>query len=428
MWFERLTGFRERDVNDFASQFILDGDHLTSRPNGRRMRHGRFETPTLGELRQRARDSERRPAGKTSLREVVADVKVLHTDPANAGALFQVASQFNTLEMVSPDVTPEAGIDGYERDPTQGPACAIACGAGLIYRNYVVPVDGHIGQSKEHQVNCLADLTTTLGVSINMRNGYALPDRAQLDELYDRLHNIDEPERHALMGHLRIGLQTDPEVTLRDAGHVVSQSYCSAVPVAYARHPAAKWEPLARLILDATYEATLAAAAINAERTGNNTVYLTLVGHGAFANPTPWVLDAITRAMRTAANTDLDVAIVSYGSTRPELQQLLHPSSTWADPLFNEKVHQWGLRGDPHLWDELHDALSSQPSPTTANELEQLIIGEVRRLCGTDLTTTHDAAVHIERYPTTGMSGGNVDPAYWREHLIPLLISRYAAS
>ena len=88
---------------------------------------------------------------------------------------------------------------------------------------------------------------------------------------------------------------------------------------------------------------------------------------------------------------------------------------------------QWRLRGDPHPSDELRAAVSSQPWPATANELEQLITRELRRLCGTDLTTTHDTAVRIERYPTTGMSGGH-DPTYWRKHLIPLLISRYPTS
>ncbi len=52
--------------------------------------------------------------------------------------MFQVASQFNLLEMISPNVTPDDGIGIYENDPTQGPACAIACGAGTIYRNYLV--------------------------------------------------------------------------------------------------------------------------------------------------------------------------------------------------------------------------------------------------------------------------------------------------
>ena len=62
--------------------------------------------------------------------------------PENAGALFQVASQLNLLEMTGPEVTPEDGVTIYQDDRTQGPACAIAAGAATIYRNYFAPVGG----------------------------------------------------------------------------------------------------------------------------------------------------------------------------------------------------------------------------------------------------------------------------------------------
>jgi len=62
----------------------------------------------------------------------------LHCDIENTNALFQAASQFNLLEMIVPHISPEQGVDRYENDFTQGPACAIACGAGTIYRNYFV--------------------------------------------------------------------------------------------------------------------------------------------------------------------------------------------------------------------------------------------------------------------------------------------------
>jgi hypothetical protein len=48
--------------------------------------------------------------------------------------VFQVASQFNVLEMVSPDVGPEAGVTGYQHDRTQGPACAMSCPAATVFR------------------------------------------------------------------------------------------------------------------------------------------------------------------------------------------------------------------------------------------------------------------------------------------------------
>jgi hypothetical protein len=322
MWFEALTGFRERDGNDVAAQFVLDDTFLTSVANGRTMQCGRFETPSLSELRERYR-SVTRSAGVLRVREVVANVQDLHRVPANAGALFQVASQFNTLEMVSPSVTPDDGIDSYERDRTQGPACAIACGAGTIYRNYLVPIAGARGQSSDRQIDCLADLAAQLRVEVDMINGYAFLTHPQLAQIGVELSTIAEVARDELMGDLRVGMQWDTEVTLSDAGHCVSQAYCSALPIAYSKIPSVEWEPFAQLVLDAAYEATFAAAVVNADRTGNHTVYLTLLGGGAFGNDTAWIVRAIQRAVERFQCVDLDVAIVSYGSSNRSLRSLL---------------------------------------------------------------------------------------------------------
>ena len=80
----------------------------------------------------------------------------MHADPELEGALFQVASQFNLLEMTGPSVTPEDGVTRYSHDHTQGPACAIAAGAATIYRNYFAPVDGQSGQTRERQLDAFA--------------------------------------------------------------------------------------------------------------------------------------------------------------------------------------------------------------------------------------------------------------------------------
>ncbi|MDM7915740.1 MAG: hypothetical protein QUU85_10830, partial [Candidatus Eisenbacteria bacterium] len=302
-WFEDLTGFRETSAAEVRERLLLDGETITSTANGRVMRCGRLETPSLGELRSRVRDSGAVGGqGPIRVREVVANVAALHADEANAGALFQVASQFNLLEMVSPSVTPERGVGIYENDHTQGPACAVAAGAGTIYRNYFAPVRGKVGQSSGNQIDCLADLGERLGNAQGrlwqMRNGYALPSRAGLSEIAEQLHGdgAQESERDQLRSLLRIGIQWDTQVTLRGCEHLVSQAYCSALPVAYTDHPAELWEPFARLVLEAAYEATLCAAILNRRATGNRRAFLTLLGGGAFGNATPWITDALKRA------------------------------------------------------------------------------------------------------------------------------------
>jgi hypothetical protein len=97
---------------------------------------------------------------------MTSDVQALHADVSNAGSLFQVASQFNLLEMVLPSTTPELGVGIYENDHTQGPACAIAAaGAGTISRNYFAAANGQLGQSEVNQIDCLADLGQVSGNS-----------------------------------------------------------------------------------------------------------------------------------------------------------------------------------------------------------------------------------------------------------------------
>ena len=119
------------------------------------------------------------PKGPIRVRNIVGEAGALHADPRNAGALFQVASQFNLLEMVSPDISPEDGVTPYVYDRTQGPACAIAAGAATIYRNYFAMVDGKEGQDAGRQIDCLWDVHEALSpegqLHWEMRNGYALP-------------------------------------------------------------------------------------------------------------------------------------------------------------------------------------------------------------------------------------------------------------
>ena len=145
-WFDELTGFKETGHDTTRAQLRVEGDRLRSLANGRSWRIGRLETPSLAELRERADPALAATRGPLRVRNLAADAHALHAQTELAGALVQVASQFNLLEMPSYHVTPEDGVSDYEHDHTQGPACARAAGAGTIYRNYFAPVGGHIGQ------------------------------------------------------------------------------------------------------------------------------------------------------------------------------------------------------------------------------------------------------------------------------------------
>jgi len=326
MWFEALTGFREESPKQVRENMSVDGNLLKSHINGKEYVCGLLETPSLAELRYRVNHSKNN-SGKISVREIIANVQQLHIDESNAGSLFQVASQFNLLEMVSPDVTPEHGVGRYEHDRTQGPACAIAAGAGTIYRNYFVNVNGEQGQTSENQIDCLADIGTKLGNSDNhlweMRNGYALASEEGLTEITNKIKSASESEIDGLRKLLRIGIQWNTEVTLSNSKHTVTQAYCSALPVAYSQQSSERWASFAQIILEASYESTICTGILNSMKTGNSKVYLTLIGGGAFGNERTWIINAIKRSLELYQHIDLDVVIVSHGYSNSHVQELI---------------------------------------------------------------------------------------------------------
>jgi hypothetical protein len=335
-WFEKLTGFRETTYEETRAQFEVEGTKLSSRVNGARYGIGELELVSLKALRQKSQTAGHL-SGRLKARVVTDDVRRLHGSPENSGTLFQVASQFNLLEMASPDVTPEFGVTGYQYDHTQGPACAIAAGAATIYRNYFVSVGGGRGQTAERQINGLSEIGTALSRRLSMpvdnlwsmRNGYALGMQPGLEAIGRHLETLSQDQTAILREKLHIGLHWDVEVTEADGPDrpTVSQAFCSALPVAYSDVPRDHWEPFASLILEAAYEATMWAAVINAQRSASNVVFLTLLGGGAFGNDGKWITAAIQRALKLMATFDLDVRLVSYSEPSPELMAIVEEFS-----------------------------------------------------------------------------------------------------
>lgn len=331
-WFERLTGFREADYKDTRSKLVVEGTHLRSLVNGKSYGIGALELVSLQTLRDRVSASVDRP-GKLKVSLARGDVRKMHQVPENAGALFQVASQFNLLEMISPRVTPEQGVTRYASDPTQGPACAIAAGAATIYRNYFARVGNGEGQTQDRQLNGLADmghvLSEATGYSVeslwSMQNGYALCSPAGLSAISNYLESLNPAQSHVLCGKLRIGVHSDVEVTDSEASNRphVSQAFCSALPVAYSSISAQQWKSFATLVLQAAYEATLWTALLNARRGASNLVFLTRLGGGAFGNDDGWIQSSIQKALDLVRGVDLDVRLVSYGPPSAAVLQLV---------------------------------------------------------------------------------------------------------
>jgi hypothetical protein len=120
-WFSNLFGFVELDFDATRNKFRFDPESnvLLSLENDKTFYVGPFECPSVKELHDRLPEPPRSDLGKLVMKDLVGDVRTLHFEKRNNGAVFMVASQFNALEMVGPGVSPEHGITDYIKDQTQ---------------------------------------------------------------------------------------------------------------------------------------------------------------------------------------------------------------------------------------------------------------------------------------------------------------------
>lgn len=111
----------------------------------------------------------------------------------------------------------------------------------------------------------------------------------------------------------------------------VSQVFCSALSCGYTNLGVDLWEPLATLVLDAVYEATLLAAAMDlAQGEGSGTVWLTFVGGGAFGNPPEWIARAIGRALVRCQALPLEIRIAHYRRIDSSMQRRIDDAAARA--------------------------------------------------------------------------------------------------
>mmetsp|Transcript_98038 Transcript_98038/g.260479 ORF Transcript_98038/g.260479 Transcript_98038/m.260479 type:complete len:177 (-) Transcript_98038:276-806(-) len=159
-----------------------------------------------------------------------------------------------------------------------------------------------------------------------MQGGYTLAEDQGLRSLGAKLESMGrEAEYGALRGELRVGVHEDVQVTstdwgdspVADEGQTVTQVLGSACSVSYSGNAPELWEPLARLVLSASYEATLWAALQTAVRHGgaggSRRVFLTCLGGGVFGNEATWIRGAIHEALSKFRDIGLEVCLVTFG-------------------------------------------------------------------------------------------------------------------
>jgi hypothetical protein len=90
--------------------------------------------------------------------------------------------------------------------------------------------------------------------------------------------------------------------------------------------------------------------------------------------------------------------------------------------IFEKKPSQWGLRGDPFLWNELETLFLLTSEIQTEEEFEIWFRKAFEQLTGIALAVNKD--IYIQKYAKGGISSGYVSCNFWLDKGLPLLKSR----
>ncbi len=88
--------------------------------------------------------------------------------------------------------------------------------------------------------------------------------------------------------------------------------------------------------------------------------------------------------------------------------------------IFERNPRQWGLRGDPYLWDEMKELCVGDSLDIDDYGIADFVSKYFEKTTGQPLT--FDAQAYVERLAHGGMSSGSVSGSFWITRGIPLLI------
>ena len=326
-WFKNIFGYDEKDVRTYM--------HMTTNNNiiifsigGKKLQAGEFVLEKYNSLVYGISQSQSQAQNLTFKIIPNSVTELIWKDTEKS--VFQVASQFNCLEMKDQYTTPEQGITMYHSDNTQGPKCAIMCGAGTYYRNYLY----NRGQTKDKQINTIEESITSIGfrssgnvlikdnnTQFKYENGYLLGDIKSHEEVGNILKK--DTNLKNFRSNFNIGVHYDTQVW--DTNRVVHQIFASALPLSYSGigiddvKPGSGLEKFVQEELNLVYESTILAAEKCRKRDNSQRkkVYLTLVGGGAFKNPRKNIILAIQNALNKYKHLPLDIILVDYKNPSP---------------------------------------------------------------------------------------------------------------
>ena len=302
-----------------AAAFAFDSDGFaTLSAAGHRWQAGRFETLSIGALRERTR---RKRSGATTPQvrlwvfdgaSPVTDIGSLQAG-GGASTLYQVASQFNCLESPGPSVT---SVANYFSDGTQGPRASISAFPATLLRHYGAPgADGErfVQTTDGHQIDLLRD---ACGPGV-VRNGYftgeGIDDRkalaTALESRFEAIRVGVHDGAQVVLGYNWDGAVADAEK--RGIAQVFTSTVAGGGYGGERHLGTSAFVAACRQLLRAAYLGTLLAAA----DLGRTRVVLTLIGGGVFHNPILLIWEAILWAIeevRPFLSGNLEVIVNGY--------------------------------------------------------------------------------------------------------------------
>ena len=94
--------------------------------------------------------------------------------------------------------------------------------------------------------------------------------------------------------------------------------------------------------------------------------------------------------------------------------------------IFIERPARWGLRGDPGLWEAMHDYFTTKPLPYSTEQFIQDFRDCFKELCGCRLGS--EKGTYVQQFNRGGMSEGSVSHRFWIERALPMLLIRLEAA
>lgn len=284
---------------------------------GQRYKSGVLSTPSVGQLQEVKPIRGGEPSGKLQVLRGVhdltkVDVGRLQAQPENKNAVFQVASNFNALELMNMyDERAMTEVGFYINDYTQGPFASISAAPGLLMRHYYpfCHPDRPVGEWRQifqgKQIELLGD------TPFQVVNGYL---NLKEEDLSLELPKADVK----VCSHREVqvtfgGVEGSEHAVVTDPSQTVDQVFTATGDLMGTNRMLFRENPdkvsgIIRNILMAAYEGTIRCA-IQGRR---KRVYLTLIGGGVFANPAEWIVEAILAQIPLIVESGLDVMVNTY--------------------------------------------------------------------------------------------------------------------